>query len=345
MIGFVEKLWHGRMQILLSAYIDGEVTPSEAVRVEEHLAGCEECVSELESLRATSNLLRSLPDLEVPLSFALREAPAPVGFTPQLVWTTRFATSLAALFLVALLLVDVLGFVDQTPKSGPQEQEFRTVLAPAPAAPASEPAPAAAAVAAPAPSAAAPAPPAAPAPAPALASTSEPEVAPAAPAAPALAAAAEESAPTFELAATSAETVVETDDTTAPQTLAAPVSPEVEEPPLAAKAAAAPEQSTQTVASQPGTDEPAQQAVAAESLAAPAPSVARSLPAPAVEEKTAPVEEPAAEAIAGRDGVSDEGVTNWPAVPVRELEIALGVLLALLLAVTYWVTRRRVGSL
>ena len=84
MIGFVERLWHGRMQILLSAYVDGEVTPSEVVRVEEHLAGCEECVSELESLRATSNLLRSLPDLEVPRSFTLREVPAPVGFTPQL---------------------------------------------------------------------------------------------------------------------------------------------------------------------------------------------------------------------------------------------------------------------
>ncbi|MCH7551028.1 MAG: zf-HC2 domain-containing protein, partial [Proteobacteria bacterium] len=49
------------MQILLSSYIDGEVTPSEAVRVEEHLAGCEDCVSELASLRATSSLLRGLP--------------------------------------------------------------------------------------------------------------------------------------------------------------------------------------------------------------------------------------------------------------------------------------------
>ena len=101
------------MQILLSAYIDGEVTPSEAARVDEHLAGCEECVSELDGLRATSGLLRSLPKLEVPRAFALMEAPVSVGFAPQFVWTTRFATSLAALFLVALILGDVLGFVGQ----------------------------------------------------------------------------------------------------------------------------------------------------------------------------------------------------------------------------------------
>ena len=34
---------HRRMRLLLSAYIDGEVTPIEAGRVEKHLVGCDEC--------------------------------------------------------------------------------------------------------------------------------------------------------------------------------------------------------------------------------------------------------------------------------------------------------------
>ncbi len=350
MIGFVERIRHGRIQVLLSAYIDGEVTPSETVRVEEHVAGCEECERELGSLRATSSLLRSLPELEVPRSFALTEAPAPVGFAPQLVWTTRFATSLAALFLVALLLGDVLGFVGQTPQQGSQEQALSAAqapaapaLAPAPAAPA-PPAPAAPAPTAPAPAAPAPA---APAPAPAPAAAAPAPAAPAAdePMPPALEARAVPAPAAPAPAAAVAETAGESEETLAPRALAAPAAPDVEEQPSEAETAGAPEQSTKAATTQTAIGEPVQQVEEAESLAAPPPLPERRLPPPAADESAAPLDEPVAGAAAARDAVSDDDVASGLAVPLRELEIALGALLALLLAVTYWVARRGAGWL
>ncbi len=64
---------------LLSAYIDGEVTPEEAARVEQHLPACQRCSEELESLRWTVNLLREAPPVAVPRSFAIR----PVDLAPE----------------------------------------------------------------------------------------------------------------------------------------------------------------------------------------------------------------------------------------------------------------------
>ena len=45
---------------LLSAYLDGETTPPETERVEEHLASCPSCQDELDSLSATAGALFSL---------------------------------------------------------------------------------------------------------------------------------------------------------------------------------------------------------------------------------------------------------------------------------------------
>lgn len=51
---------------LLSAHLDGELTPEEVRRVEEHLAGCAPCRAELEALAAARSAVRGLPILEVP---------------------------------------------------------------------------------------------------------------------------------------------------------------------------------------------------------------------------------------------------------------------------------------
>ncbi len=112
MIGLPGIRRHARLRELLSAYIDGEVSASETSRVEEHLAGCQECRDELASLRSTVDLLRRLPELAVPRSFALSEAPQRRP-TPTIVWTARLATSAAAVLLVALLLGDIVGLVGQ----------------------------------------------------------------------------------------------------------------------------------------------------------------------------------------------------------------------------------------
>lgn len=99
---------------LLSAYIDGEVTPDEAARVEQHLPTCRHCADELESLRWTVNLLREVPPIPVPRSFAVRLAdlePEPVQRRPLPRWLLnglQWATAATALLMMLLIAADFL---------------------------------------------------------------------------------------------------------------------------------------------------------------------------------------------------------------------------------------------
>ena len=104
---------HGRLRELLSAYIDGQVSASEASRVQKHLAACAECRRELEALRATVSLLRSLPQVQPSRSFALAEAPEPADRRWPVAWGARAAMSVAGLVLAALLVGDAVGLVRQ----------------------------------------------------------------------------------------------------------------------------------------------------------------------------------------------------------------------------------------
>ena len=112
MIGFLGIRRHARLRDLLSAYMDGQVSESDARQVETHLSECEACRWELGTLRATIGLLRELPELAAPRSFTFAEAPVRAAM-PPIVWTGRLATCVAALLLVALLLGDVLGLATQ----------------------------------------------------------------------------------------------------------------------------------------------------------------------------------------------------------------------------------------
>ena len=90
-----------RRHELLSAYVDGEVTAEEAREVEELLETSEGARRELAELQATVDLVRGVPELEPPRSFALDAA-------PERRWTlwwpsvraTGLATSVAAMLLV-----------------------------------------------------------------------------------------------------------------------------------------------------------------------------------------------------------------------------------------------------
>ena len=104
---------HGRLRELLSAYVDGQVSASEASRVQEHLAACAECRRELEALRATVSLLRSLPQVQPSRSFALAEAPEPADRRWPVAWGARAAMSVAGLVLATLLVGDAVGLVRQ----------------------------------------------------------------------------------------------------------------------------------------------------------------------------------------------------------------------------------------
>ena len=336
MIGLLGIRRHARLRERLSAYIDGQVNASEATQVEDHLGGCEECRLELHTLRATVGLLRGLPELAVPRSFALKEAPTAAAATPRVVWTARLATSAAAVLLVALFVGDAAGLLSQrAARRAPAVPEpaaavVRTAeveeAAPAAAAPALRSVVGEREVAAPTP-APAPAPAlAAPAPAPALAAPA-PAPAPAPPAAPAPApaiapaAAVPGMAPPEEDVAERRGAVPE--ETAEERPAAAPV-------PAPVAAAAVPE----------AMSEPPAEALSPAPEVAPPPAAlpeaVSTRPAPASEEVALPREEKAAGPL-DEDG---QGLS----LPLWQLEVAVGVLLALLASATYWVaraTRRR----
>jgi hypothetical protein len=59
---------HTRVQRLLSAYHDGELSPAVTVRVEEHLRSCPNCLKEYLHLSRVANAVRHIPRMEAPLS-------------------------------------------------------------------------------------------------------------------------------------------------------------------------------------------------------------------------------------------------------------------------------------
>ena len=113
-----------RRHELLSAYVDGEVTAEEAREVEELLASSEEARRELAELQATVDLVRGLPDLDLPRSFALDAAPKKrwTMWWPS-VRTTGLATSVAAMLLVALVAGEMLNVLEQA-RFGGDDSEY-----------------------------------------------------------------------------------------------------------------------------------------------------------------------------------------------------------------------------
>jgi len=91
---------------LLSCYIDGRLSREEREELERHLAACERCREELQSLRWTVGLLHALPMVRVPRSFAIPR-PSARGTGVALFWL-RTATALAAALLLIVISADLL---------------------------------------------------------------------------------------------------------------------------------------------------------------------------------------------------------------------------------------------
>ncbi len=110
---------HQWVEESLSAYIDDQLTARERARVEKHLEECQACADQLATLRQTVALVRELPLLRAPRSFAVRPAalrarpsPAPPAWGYGLL---KGATALAALLLMLLIGGDLaLQFVRVT---------------------------------------------------------------------------------------------------------------------------------------------------------------------------------------------------------------------------------------
>jgi anti-sigma factor RsiW len=94
----------------LSAYLDNQLSAGERARVGAHLRTCDRCQADLESLRYTQRVLRAMPEIRAPRSFALTpEQGARALPRWQAGWGFRFlqgATALAAVLLLAVVGLD-----------------------------------------------------------------------------------------------------------------------------------------------------------------------------------------------------------------------------------------------
>src|SRR5512142_1611304 len=92
---------------LLSAYLDGQLNPSETSRLETRLSTDQNLRTALEELRGTRTLLRRLPQRRAPRSFRL--TPKMAGIRPpepRAYPAFRFATALAAFLFVAAVALN-----------------------------------------------------------------------------------------------------------------------------------------------------------------------------------------------------------------------------------------------
>ena len=99
---------HQRWTEDLSAYLDDQLSPSVKEALEAHLVSCVSCRDDLESLRNVTMLLHRVPQVPVPRSYTLSEAPA-----KGLTWSVRYAaplrysTAVASLLLLAVVVGDL----------------------------------------------------------------------------------------------------------------------------------------------------------------------------------------------------------------------------------------------
>ncbi|KAF0126876.1 MAG: hypothetical protein FD189_849 [Elusimicrobia bacterium] len=96
----------------LSAYMDGELTPAGAGRLEEHLKGCPSCAAALDRMRTAESGLRALPAAEPPPFFAARVAAAAAALERERSSLLRFLRlpAPAAVALSAFILLNALTF-------------------------------------------------------------------------------------------------------------------------------------------------------------------------------------------------------------------------------------------
>jgi hypothetical protein len=107
---------------LLSAYLDNEVSQAERARVEAHIATCDACHRELESLRYIVSLLQRLPVAPAPRTFYVTEAmlePEPRRAQSGPSWLGRWQALFGTVAAVATLLLCVVLF--QMPQTAPPE--------------------------------------------------------------------------------------------------------------------------------------------------------------------------------------------------------------------------------
>ena len=116
---------HNEIRLLLSAFVDGEVTAQERDLVEQHVAGCTECQTQLDQMRTLKHAVHAAGDIELPYSFANEvvrslhhDEEATVSWTGIEHLAVRFVLGLAVL---VLLMVGITSY-RQSPDVLPMER-------------------------------------------------------------------------------------------------------------------------------------------------------------------------------------------------------------------------------
>ena len=119
MLEMLKKIFnrgHGRFLEILSDYIDGVLPEAERIALEAHLQGCDSCTEELESLRATVQLLQRMPEVEAPRSFRIAPAavtaPTPPPERPVFLWAMRVSMALAVVAFTIMVAGNVTGLFE-----------------------------------------------------------------------------------------------------------------------------------------------------------------------------------------------------------------------------------------
>lgn len=102
----VERIEHHRLEEMLSAYIDDELSPQERAEAESHLKTCADCAWQLRTLRQTVTMVKELPAVPLRRSFTIPEA-QPLRL-PQVYLYLRGATALVALLLILMVAGEVV---------------------------------------------------------------------------------------------------------------------------------------------------------------------------------------------------------------------------------------------
>lgn len=103
---------HKKIKDNLSAYLDGQLNPTQAAEVEAHLASCAECAWEKQTLEQTRRLVRMTPRAAVPRAFVLSAAQVekPVrgsAFAAPPLMALRAATAAVGVLLAFVLAGDL----------------------------------------------------------------------------------------------------------------------------------------------------------------------------------------------------------------------------------------------
>ena len=106
---------HLQARDLLNSYLDGDLPADVSVQVTQHVELCPECRAELADLRRLTAWLRAMSEVEPPRSFVLTRGQSEM---PGWLRTVRYATAVAAILLIGLLVGDR---INASPSSAPRQ--------------------------------------------------------------------------------------------------------------------------------------------------------------------------------------------------------------------------------